>query len=105
MWVQAGFSPDTFWQQTPIHFQMAMKGTNKRLESEAENRMRQAWQTGAFTGATQSKSGLKPFKHYWRKVFNTQPTFQTPQEMLTVFRTFKSKGANMTIKRIKLGTD
>lgn len=44
-----------------------MRGVRKRLTIEHEQRIAQAWQTGAFSGATQSKGGLKPLEHYLRR--------------------------------------
>lgn len=67
MWIQAGFAPDTFYAQTPRHFQLAMEGVRKRLSNEADGRIEQAWQTGAFAATAQSKRGLKPLNHYLKK--------------------------------------
>lgn len=78
MWCQAGQSPDAFWHQTPRHFQILMRGVRKRMKIESESRVAMAWQTGAFTGATQSKGGLKPLEHYLRR----PPRKMTPKEML-----------------------
>ena len=44
-----------------------MRGVRKRLKAQAEDQIAQAWQTGAFTGATQSKQGLKPLNHYLKR--------------------------------------
>lgn len=44
-----------------------MRAARKRLKAEVEDRTTQAWQTAAFTGATQSKSGLKPLDHYLKR--------------------------------------
>jgi len=78
MWVEAGYDPDAFWQQTPRSFQLVMRAVRKRFKAEAEERISQAWQTAAFTGATQSKSGLKPLNHYLRR----PPQKMSPREML-----------------------
>ncbi len=67
MWCQAGLEPDNFWHQTPLHFQVIMRGIRKRLEQQAESDLANSWTTAALTGATQSKGGLKPLKHYLRK--------------------------------------
>lgn len=44
-----------------------MRGVRKRMKREAEDRIALAWQTGAFTGASQSKAGLKPLNHYLKR--------------------------------------
>lgn len=95
MWVQAGFSPETFYRQTPLHFQCAMEAVRKRLEAEHDARSAQAYETGAFT-ALARVGKLKPYKHYARKSGQ-----QDPQEMLSML---KSLGANsnMKIERVKL---
>lgn len=72
--------PDAFWHQTPRHFQLVMRGVRRKLKGESENRLAQAWQTGAFTGATQSKGGLKPLDHYMRGPMRRM----LPDEMLAV---------------------
>lgn len=59
--------PALFWSLTPRHFQVVMRGVRHRMKAEAENRIAQAWQTAAFTGATQSKAGLKPLAHYLKR--------------------------------------
>jgi hypothetical protein len=97
MWAQAGFEPDAFWAQTPRHFQLAMRGVRKRLEIDSETRTQQAWETGAFGAAAQAGK-LKALSHYLRKPGRRQ----TPQEMLAVMRSFQSKGAKMSIKRIRM---
>lgn len=96
MWVQAGFSPDSFWQQNPKSFQLTMRGIRKRLEIESEARIAQAWHTGAFTGMTQSKGGLKPLKNYIRKPIRAQK----PNDMLAALKAHQAAGANMTIRKI-----
>ena len=44
-----------------------MRGVRKRLKAEAEDQIALAWRTGAFSGAAQSKSGLKPLDHYLKR--------------------------------------
>lgn len=44
-----------------------MRGVRRRLKGEHEGRVAQSWQTGAFSGLAQSKSGLKPLDHYLRR--------------------------------------
>lgn len=95
MWVQAGFVPDEFWHQTPLHFQIAMKAVRKRLEGEAEYRMAQAWTTAALSAVAQNGK-LKPLKHYLAK--QTKP--QGPREMLAALIAHQSNGAKMTIRKI-----
>lgn len=96
MWVQAEFSPDDFWQQTPRHFQLAMQGVRKRLENESRERTRQAWETGAFSGAAQAGK-LKPLKHYIKSP--TKP--QAPRDMLAALLAHQTNGAKMTIRKIE----
>lgn len=56
-----------------------------------------AWHVAAFTAA--AKAGkLKPLKHYLRK----QPAVaRTGDEMLDAFRELQSRGAAMTIRKVK----
>lgn len=86
MWIEAGFSPDTFYSQTPRHFQLAMEGVRKRLESEAETRLANAWSTGAFSGAA-NNGKLKPLKHYLRKPARKMD----PREMLANMKLLASR--------------
>ncbi|TCM17206.1 hypothetical protein EDF56_106322 [Novosphingobium sp. PhB165] len=59
-----------------------MRGVRRRMKAEAENRTAQAWQTGAFTGSTQSKGGLKPLNHYLKQ----PPRRMSNKEMLANMR-------------------
>lgn len=95
MWVQAGFPPDTFYIQTPRHYQLAMQGVRKRLEAESEMRLTLAYETGAFGGLAYHGE-LKKLQHYKAK---SRP--QTPKEMLTMLKAMGAK-SNMKIERIKL---
>lgn len=98
MWIQAGFAPDDFWHQTPLHFQIAMKAVRRRLENEADQRLATSWTTAALSGSAQNGK-LKPLKHYLRK-----PTkAQTPRDMLAALMAHKNNGVNMTIRKIELG--
>ena len=63
MWAQAGFRPDDFWRQTPLHFQLVMRGVRKRMEGEASAKRMQAYETGAFAGLAHHGK-LKAFNHY-----------------------------------------
>lgn len=96
MWIQAGFSPEPFWDQTPRHFQLAMEGVRKRLLRDGEADLRLAWHTGGFS-ASASVGKLKPLRTYL-----AGNKAQTPAEMLAVLRSFQAKGAKMTITRIRL---
>lgn len=93
MWVHAGFSPDTFWDQTPRHFQLAMKGVRKKLEGEAQARTALAYESGAFAGLAQAGK-LKRLEHYTRK-----GNVQTPREMAAAIQALGAK-SNMKIRRI-----
>lgn len=97
MWIESGFPPETFWEQTPRAFQLVMKGVRKRLSSDFEERTRQAWETAAFGGAAQAGK-LKPLKHYLRK----QVEAQHPREMLAALMAHQSAGAKMTIRKVPL---
>lgn len=99
MWAQAGFRPDDFWHQTPLHLQLVMRGVRKRLEQEAESRSAQAYETGAFGGLAHHGK-LKAFSHYRGE--NTKA--RTPQEMLKMLQSMGS-GSNMKIKRVKIAND
>lgn len=96
MWVQAEFSPDDFWHQTPRHFQLIMEGVRKRLENEHHQQVRGSWETAAFTGAA-SAGKLKPLNHYLK----LPPPRQTPAEMLSALMAHQSSGAKMTIRKIE----
>lgn len=96
MWCQAGFEPDRFWEQTPRHFQLAMRGARKRISNAADSQLRQAWWTGAFTGLTQSKDGLKPLKHYLRR----GPQRKTPAQLHRMFKSMQARGMPMTIRKV-----
>lgn len=100
MWVEAGFSPDLFWLQTPATFQLAMQGVRKRLERENDDRLRLAWETAAMSAAAQANK-LKPLKYYLGQRNRKK---QTPTEMLAVFRAFQANGAGMTIRRVELAS-
>ena len=92
--MQAGQNEDRFWQQTNVSFHAVLKGVRKRQESEFEAQMRLAWHTAAFTGATESKGGLKPLQHYLRKP-------QTPGQMVAALKTMGAK-SDMKIRRVPL---
>lgn len=92
MWVDAGFDPDTFWHQTPATFQLVMQGVRKRMERDFETSLSLAWHNAAFTGATQSKGGLKPLRHYLRKP-------QSPGEMVAMLKTMGAK-SDMKVRRV-----
>ena len=98
MWAQAGFTPDDFWHQTPLHFQLVMRGVRKRLEIEANGRTALAYETGAFSGLA-SNGKLKAFKHYQR---DAGP--QTPEQMLEMLKAMGGK-SNMTVKRVQRAND
>lgn len=87
MWVEAGFGPDAFWHQTPHTFALAMTGVRKRLESEADARITQAWESAAFNAAAQAGK-LKPLRHYLRKAGPKQ----SAKDMLAAFRTLAASG-------------
>lgn len=97
MWIEAGFNPDSFWLQTPDTFALAMTGTRKRLEREAEAALRASWHTGAFAAAAQAGK-LKPLKHYQAQ----RDAAQEPHEMLAMLKSMGAR-SNMTIKRVKRG--
>lgn len=99
MWVQAQFAPETFWHQTPRHYQLAMEGVRKRLQAEFDARIRQAWETGLFTGAAQAGK-LKPLKTY----LPSPNRAQSGSEMLAAMRAFEAKGAKMTFRKIERRT-
>lgn len=82
MWVQAGFEPDSFWQQTPATYQACMTGVRARLGQEAEGQIAQAYHTARFNAATKTKEGLKPLKHYLRQA----PRKMSAKEMLANMR-------------------
>ncbi len=81
MWVQCGFAPDPFWEQTPRHFQLVMEGVRKKMKSEADSEMSLAYHSGLFAAIAQSGK-IKPLKHYLRSP--TQP--MSNKEMLANMR-------------------
>jgi hypothetical protein len=99
MWVQAGFDLAEFWQQTPRHFQIAMQGARKRLEAERTAAVRQAWETAAFTAATQRPGGLKPLAHYLPR-FGTKPS---PGELADRLMALSAGGRFLRVKQIRSG--
>jgi hypothetical protein len=74
-----------------------MQAVRKRRQAQQNAAIRQAWETAAFTAMTQSRSGLKPLRHY----LSTAPRSQTPEDMLAVMREFQARGAKMTFTRVK----
>lgn len=96
MWIHAGFSPDTFWDQTPRHFQLAMRGVRKRLEAEYEARLSQAHDTAAFFLLAQNNK-LKAKSHYLPKPERQQAT---TADILNYFKA-AGKNSNMKIRTIK----
>lgn len=95
MWVQAGFSPDTLWQQTPLHFQCAMDGVRKRLENEQEARRSQAYDAAVFSTLGQNNK-LKPYSRYSYK----KDGKQSAREMLSMLQGMGAN-SNMKITRVK----
>lgn len=95
MWVQAGFSPETFYPQTPLHFQCAMEAVRKRLEAEQLARMSQAYDSAAFSVMAQNNK-LKPFSHYAQK----SDRAQSSREMLAMLQSMGAN-SNMKITRVK----
>ncbi len=96
MWVQAGFSPDDFWHQTPAVFQMAMKGVRKRLEQQNHAATKQAWETGAFSAAG-AAGKLKPLAPYTKSPRRPQ----TPKAMLAALMAYQAAGAKMNIRKLE----
>lgn len=97
MWIEAGFAPETFYEQTPRHFQLAMEAVRKRLERDMEAQLTMAWNNAAFTGAAQAGK-LKPLRNYLRKA----PAAQKPAEMLAAMLAHQSNGVKMTVRKINL---
>lgn len=95
MWVQAGFSPDTLWQQTPLHFQCAMDGVRKRLEGEREARRSQAYEAAVFYVLAKVNK-LKSRSHYSER--DGAP--QSSREMLSMLQSMGAN-SNMKITRVK----
>lgn len=93
MWTQAGFAPDSFWIQTPRHFQLAMKGVRARMEMDAKARTAQAYEGGAFAGLAHHGK-LKALTHYTGKEMT-----QTPRQMAATIQAMGSK-SNMKIRRL-----
>jgi hypothetical protein len=86
MWCEAGFQPDSFWQQSPATFQACMDGARKRLISEGEASLSQSWHTGAFTAAAQAGK-LKPLARYIKK----PPRKMDVREMLANMKLIASR--------------
>lgn len=73
-----------------------MRGVRRRSKAAADNRTSQAWQTGAFTGATQSKGGLKPLAQYLQQA----PRKMSNKEMLGNMRRLVAR-ANRASRKSK----
>lgn len=97
MWVDAGFSPDSFWHQTPRSFQVAMAGVRRRMERDAEARFLLAYDTAALV-ATAQAGKLKKYEHYARK---QEAPAQTPAAMLAALKAVG--GGTMKIRKVKMG--
>lgn len=85
--------PDTFWTQTPRHFQLAMQGVRKRLDAEADARAALAYESGAFAGLAYHGK-LKAFAHYQRG-----GNEQSPEAMLAMLKAMGGT-SNMTIRKV-----
>jgi hypothetical protein len=92
MWVEAGFPPETFWQQTERSFSNALAGA-------ARHRIKLAWQIAAFTGAA-SVGKLKAPDEY---LPNDEARHVTPgsMKMIGFMRRLQHRGIPVTIERIE----
>lgn len=95
MWAQAGFQPDDFWQQTPRHYQLVMRGVRKRLENEREQREILAHETGAFSGLAHHGK-LKALSHY-----QASSSSQTAEGLVAMLKSMGAK-SDMVVRRITL---
>lgn len=94
MWIEEGFSPAEFWEQTGRSFQIVMEGRFDARKYEHRRDTTLAWQIGNFSGAA-SCGKLKSLNHYLKK------PVKDPREMLAVLHSIKSAGAKMTIRRVE----
>lgn len=92
MWVETGFPPSAFWEQTERSFSNTLAGA-------ARLRIKTAWQTGAFAGAA-SNGKLKEVEHYLPD--DEEPT-GTPGAMkfVSLMHKLRRKGLPITIERIE----
>lgn len=95
MWCQS-FTPETFFDQTAATFAASLRGRAKARDLKAEQNVVLAWQTAAFSGAAQAGK-LKPLANY---LPSARPKPQTADEMLSVLRQFKARGAPMNIRKV-----
>lgn len=93
MWVEAGFPPETFWQQTERSFSNALLGAARRD-------IRTAWQSAIFTGAA-SVGKLRDIDEYLPDI-DPRPA-ATPGAMKTLgfLMKLQRKGIPMKIERVE----
>ena len=89
MWAEAGFDPDSFWNQTPRRLDAILTGYVQRRRIEAEQAISTAWHTEAFARVkrlpTLDKAlGRKP----------PPPKDQSNDELLAAMRTWAAMSAN-----------
>lgn len=90
MWVEAGFPPLAFWQQTERSFANALAGA-------AKARLTLAWQTAVLTGAA-SVGKLKPLDDYLSEMEPEQTTNNAA--LLSGLFRLKARGVPMDIKKL-----
>jgi hypothetical protein len=98
-WALAGQSPDTFWSQTPASFDAVMRGAIRARRMQGDADLALAYSVAALSAAAQAGK-LKSLSHYQRRG-DRGNLAQTPQEMLSVFRQFKARGAPINIQRVR----
>lgn len=75
-----------------------MEGVARAAKRKFDAEISLAWHTAAFTGATQSKRGLKPLSDYLNRGDQNKP--QSGREMLGTLRMLQDMGAPMDIRKM-----
>lgn len=93
VWTEAGFGPDSFWDQTAATFEAAIGGVRRRAEREAADRIVQAHATALFMRVKKLSGDVRkylPAKDGGK---------QSPDDMLAMLRALQAGGAPMTIRK------
>lgn len=90
MWVETGFPPSTFWEQTERSFSNVLAGA-------AKARVTLAWQIGAMTG-TAYAGKLKSLSEYLAMIEPEEVSGNAA--LLHALKRLQAKGVPMDIKKL-----
>ena len=96
LWIEEGFPPETFWDQTERSFAAALEARIETRRLERERDLLNAYNMASLCGHAFAGK-LKPFGHYARSGGKAP---QTPKQMLTALKAIKASGAAMAIRRV-----